>query len=449
MAVTPSDPLHSQDARTQAEIVRVRASGVLGVGGRLTELFDFLVERSAQNDAPKEAEIALAVFGKSETDASRDDPVARVYVHRLRKRLEDFYLRSGAPSAVRLEIPKGEYRVVGVLAETAPLARTDEIRLFETEDASLPPTPPSAFDRPHKRNWPILVGAALAGLLVVGNVAAWAAFARKPADPAAEVRNSPIWSDLSSSSRPLLIVVGDYYIFGEYQDRLFLKRLVRDFAINSKNDLLQRYGSDPKEWDHYGDVALQYLPTSAAFALADLAPLFSKDRQVQVVLASELTPDKIKTSDLIYVGLLSGLGDLKNPVFANSRFSIGESYDQLVDHETNQTYTSEAFLSAPGDTMYRDFGFFASFKGPSGNRIAILAGERDTALMGVAESLSKPASLEALRKAVKDNGSFEALYEIKGQKQVSLEAKVVATAALDSAAIWAGGKANPVSFPAE
>jgi hypothetical protein len=294
-----------------------------------------------------------------------------------------------------------------------------------------------------------VAGAALAGLLVLGNVAAWAAFARKPPDPAAAIRNSAIWSGLSASTRPLLVVVGDYYIFGEYQDRLFLKRLVRDFSINSKDDLLQRYGSDPKEWDHYGDVGLQYLPTSAAFALADLAPLFSKDRQVQVVLASELTPDKIKTSDVIYVGLLSGLGDLKNPVFANSRFSIGETYDQLVDRETRQTYTSEAFLAAPGDTMYRDFGFFASFRGPSGNHIAILAGERDTALMGVAENLTRPASLEALGKMAKDNGSFEALYEIKGQKQVNLEARVVATANIDSAAIWAGGKSNPVSFPAE
>ena len=106
-------------------------------------------------------------------------------------------------------------------------------------------------------------------------------------------------------------------------------------------------------------------------------------------------------------------------------------------------------VAAPGDTMYRDFGFFASFRGPTGNRIAVLAGERDTALMGVAENLSRPSSLETLRKAVKDTGSFEALYEIKGQKQVNLEARVVATASIDSAAIWTGGKTAEVSFPAE
>lgn len=444
MTVTPFEPLHAQDTRTQAEIVRVRASGVLGAGGRLTELFDFLVECSARNESPKEAEIALSVFGKGDPDASRDDPVARVYIHRLRKRLEDFYLRNGAPSGVRLEIPRGEYRIVGLPAEATSATAPDEAGAEMDE-----PADETVAAAPRKSRWRIPAVAAFAALLVAGNVAAWAAFTHKTPDAASAVRNSPIWADLTGSQRPLLVVVGDYYIFAEYQDRLFLKRLVRDFSINSKDDLLQRYGADPKEWDHYGDVGLQYLPTSAAFALADLAPLFSKDRQVQVVLASELTPDKMKASDIIYVGLLSGLGDLKNPVFVNSRFSIGETYDQIVDRKTKETYTSEAFLASPGDTMYRDFGFFASFRGPSGNRIVIVAGERDTALMGVAENLSKPAGLEALGKAAGNSKSFEALYEVKGQKHVNLEARILATANIDSAAIWTGDKTRVVSFPAE
>ena len=440
MTVTPSEPLHAQDPRTQAEIVRVRASGVLGESGRLNELFDFLVERSAQDESPKEAEIALAVFGKAEGAVARDDATARVYVHRLRKRLEDFYLRNGAPSGFRLEIPKGEYRIVGAPATDEPTASAED----DPSESDQPPVAP-----PQKRRWLAPVATALACLIVVGNVAAWAVFAHGPSDRATAMRNSPVWSDFSRDKRPLLVVVGDYYIFGEYQDRLFLKRLVRDFSINSKSDLLQRYGADPKEWDHYGDVALEYLPTSAAFALADLAPLLGDERPVQVVLASELTPDKIKTNDILYVGLLSGMGDLKNPVFVNSRFTIGESYDELVDRKTTKTYTSEAFISAPEDTMYRDFGYFSSFKGPSGNRIAIVAGERDTALMGVAESLSRAGGLDPLRKPARDGGSFEALFEIKGQKQVNLETRILATSAIDSAAIWAGGKANAVSFPAE
>ena len=114
MSVTPTEPNSLLDPATIAEIARVREAGVLGQSGRLLELFDFLALRSAEGRPPKEAEIALAVFGKSDVEAMRDDPVARVYIHRLRKRLDEFYMRNGTPAGVRLDIPKGDYRIVGV-----------------------------------------------------------------------------------------------------------------------------------------------------------------------------------------------------------------------------------------------------------------------------------------------------------------------------------------------
>jgi len=69
--------------------------------------------------------------------------------------------------------------------------------------------------------------------------------------------------------------------------------------------------------------------------------------------------------------------------------------------------------------------------------------------MGVAESLTRPSGLEAVRKAVKDPSQFEAVFEIKGQKQVNLETRILASGPIDSSAIWSGAKANTVSFPAE
>ena len=99
MTVTPPEFANVLDAPTLAEISRVRESGVLGATGRLVELFDFLASRSADNRPPKEAEIALAVFGKADSEALRDDPVARVYIHRLRKKL--------APSVVGIRTIRG------------------------------------------------------------------------------------------------------------------------------------------------------------------------------------------------------------------------------------------------------------------------------------------------------------------------------------------------------
>lgn len=441
MTVTPSDPGNALCPATRAEVERVRASGALGASGRLIELFDYLVVRSEENRPPKEAEIAFAVFGKADADSLRDDPVARVYIHRLRKRLDDFYLRNGMPDGVRLDIPKGDYRIVCASPEKVgahSLAIAEPVEPADIEPAA----------KPRKIRWGA-IAAAFAAVAVTANVAAWTMFVNRPAPAVQSLASTGLWSEIANSERPLLIVVGDYYIFGEYEDRLALKRLIRDFSINSKEDLIRHYREDPQGFDRYSDVALQYLPASAAFALADLAPLLRDGRDVQVTLASELTPDRLKSDDIIYVGLLSGMGPLRDPVFAQSRFKFGESYDQIVDRNSGKTYTSEAFLAAPSDTMYRDYGFFSTFKGPAGNRIAILSGSRDTAVMGVAEKVTRVASLSELEKNTQGVADFEMLFEVKGQKHVNLETRPLVSYEIDSSSIWTGANANTGAFPSE
>jgi hypothetical protein len=442
MTVTAAEPINALDHATLAEIARVRQSGVLGATGRLVELFDFLAARSADNRPPKEAEIALAVFGKNDPEAMRDDPVARVYIHRLRKRLDDFYLRNGAPGGVRLDIPKGDYRIVAASNDTGETAAIAAGASTSSETTIAAPTPPQS-----RKRW-ALIAAGIAVLAIGANIAAWAAFANRPAEKS-QIANTGIWGDIANSPRPLLIVVGDYYMFGEYEDRVKLKRLVRDFTINSKEDLIHSQRGDPAAFDRYSDIAMQYLPASAAYALTDLAPLLREGRKVEVSLASELTPERLKTDDIIYVGLLSGLGPLRDPVFSQSRFAFGETYDQIVDRKTGRTYTSEAFLAAPGDNMYSDYGFFSTFEGPGGNRIAIVSGTRDAAVMGVAETLSRIESLERFEKKTPKDQDFESLLVVKGQKHTNLEAQVIASYDLDSSSIWAGGTANPASLPAK
>ncbi len=441
MSVTPADEPNSLPPATLAEVMRVRESGVLGASGRLVELFEYLVTRSGEERSPKEAEIALAVFGKSDSDAMRDDPVARVYIHRLRKRLDEFYLRHGMPGGVRLDIPKGDYRIVCIdpVANTVPA-------LPGVASGEVSPQAVAPGVQPRKFRWRVIAAAA-AALLVAGNIGAWAVLAGKPAQTT--IADTAMWSDIAHSKRPLLVVVGDYYMFGEYENQVSLKRLIRDFAINSKEDLVRQYRNDPAQFDRYSDVALQYLPASAAYALTDLAPIMKDGRDVQVVLASELTPDRLKSSDIIYVGLLSGMGALRDPVFAQSKFRFGESFDEIVDRTSGKHYVSEAFLAAPSDTMYRDYGFFSTFEGPSGNRIAILSGSRDTAVMGVAEKLTQVDSLEKLREKLTNAKDFEALFEVKGQKHVNLETHVLASYELDSSSIWTGANANTAKFPTE
>ena len=93
------------DGAFAVEVERLRRGGALGESGRQLELFEFLAARGADAAPATQAEIAEAVFGQTET--SVDDATVRVYIHRLRKRLEEHYAANGNAGRTQLTIPTG------------------------------------------------------------------------------------------------------------------------------------------------------------------------------------------------------------------------------------------------------------------------------------------------------------------------------------------------------
>ncbi len=404
----------------------LRARHALGRSDSLNRLFDFLAECAAAGAKPKEFEVAAAVFGRGSAFDGAQDASVRVAVHRLRRKLDDFYAGAGRDDAVRLAIPKGEYRMI---AEGRPV---------ETDAGAAP----SAGRWPR---WAWIVAA-----VVALNLALWAAFwATHRADRGpAEARASAPWSDLAASEAPTLLVLGDYYIFGEIDEQAGINRLVRQYSINSAADLDDWLMDNPKAMGKYRDLNLYYLPVGAAFALRSIVPVVSHGlgrNDVRVVMASDLTPDMLKRNNIVYLGYLSGLGVLKTPVFAASHFQVGETYDELIDTGTRRVYASQEGQPGPDDANRRDYGYVAAFRGPSGNRIVVIAGARDTGLQEAAEALASPGELKGLRNALHGADSFEALYEAEGIGRASLGGRRVVAAPRTKVDPWT---AQPnLSFP--
>jgi hypothetical protein len=415
----------AESLRSHAE--RLKASGVLGRSPLMQRLFDFLLECSIIGKAPKEIEVAVDAFGKgAEFDVSQDAMV-RVYIHKLRRKLEEFYAGPGAAEPVRLSIPKGEYRfVVETAAAVAPVVDDEELAI------AAPPAPP--------RRWlvPVLVASAV---LNIGILAFVFLRASQPSDDLSAVRTNAIWAPLLKDDRPIFVVVGDYYIFGETDDSMEVKRLVREFDINSPQDLENRMKLNPELADRYMDMELAYLPTASAYALRDVMPVLAPvNKRVRIVTMSQLNPAVIKSSDIVYMGYLSGLGMLSDYVFASSRLAVGDSFDEIVDRTTKQRYISQATgASIRGERKFHDYGYFATFAGPSGNHIVVIAGTRDVAAMHMAETLTTPHGLQALSASATKMPGFEALYEVYGMDKLNLDGKLLLTSPLDSTTIWTGG----------
>jgi hypothetical protein len=144
----------------------------------------------------------------------------------------------------------------------------------------------------------------------------------------------------------------------------------------------------------------------------------------------------LKTSNVIYIGYLSGMGMLSDLVFSGSRFDVGESFDVLIDRTSGKHYISQAALPVPGEQTYHDFGYFATFAGPTGNQIMIIAGTRDVAVMHTAESISHPESLQQLTARSGNARSFDALYDVFAMDGTNLNGTLLLTGKIDTARIW-------------
>jgi hypothetical protein len=375
----------------------VRASRTLGESGRLRELFDYLAARGPAAGSASQAEIADAVFGQPNTEG--DDATARVYIHRLRKRLEDFYTASGdGPGGARLILPAGTY-ALRLVAEVVTAAE--------------------ARNRPTGRQWLALAAAAA---LALAFALGWALSGSRGTPTA-----NAFWQPFLDSDRPIVIVVGDYYMFGEIDPvRPEQSRLIRDFRIDSPTDLASMQEAEPDRYGNAEDVGLTYLPLSTAYGLRHIVPVLAGGgRSVHVIAASELDADTLREANIVYVGLIGAMGLLEDPTFMGSGFAVGETYDEIVDKAAHRSYISEEARSLAAPVFYRDYGYVARFRAPGGSLVAVVAGARETALRGIAPIVADSPLPDRIEALADDDAGFEALYQITGQQGADLSERLL------------------------
>lgn len=411
---------------SDAEIIveharRIIASGALGRSRSYVRLLEYLVECSGRGARPKEMEIAADVFGKGQDFDPNQDAFVRVYVHNLRQKLEKYYATQPPGGGVRISIPRGEYRLTVIpmaAAEQAPRAHAVS------------------------RRWRMGIGIAVAVLLAINLAAVYLLRDGATGSGGARaVARSPLWAELLDDDLPILVVVGDYFIFAELDDYGSVSRLVREFDVNSSDDLGALFVSDPDLLARYMDLDLTYLPQGSASALSDvLRVVYAADKPVQISTMTELRVADLKAHHIVYVGYISALGSLTDFVFASSGLRVGASFDELQNLRTGEYYLSGAAI--PGATNYEDYGLVSTFPGPDGNQFLIVAGTRDSGLMHAAHAISTPEDVDSLEGALAAESAqgsavaFEALYRVTGFDRMNLDAMLVYNSRLDYRSIW-------------
>ena len=395
-------------------IDRIIESGALGRGHTYTKLLSYLANRAARGEVPKEFDISVDVFGKSTSNVDAADAQTRVHVYKLRARLDAFYAGAGKAEPFRLEIPKGTYQLVATANDVVAEA----------------PRPPA-------RTWRRYAVVGLLAVSLLANVAWLARWPRQAEPPRAD---SAVWEALGDGGRPVLIALGDHFFFGENSTHV----RIRDVAINSEAELRasSSYGAKP------GLVfeTLSYLPRSTVFALQTLLPdAGAAPPEVVLKLVSEVTPEDLHSHDVIYIGFVRAMAILRDYYFTRSNFAA----DAPLFMSLTNSHSGEVFTrSGPGPQHNRDYGLFARFTGPAGNRIVVLAGIGDVGVSAVVRAMHSDSGREvseALLDTAEIGGAqdFELLIEAEGHSRTDLDFAIVGAYPLRASGVSASPPALP------
>jgi len=402
---------------------RIVASGKLGRSKNYSAILEYLVQCSIAGKSPKEIEIATHVLGRPEDFDVATDSTVRVYMHQLRKKLDSYYLSHEQDASHRIVIPKGQYTIAAL-----PLVE-------KTGSATLAESGSLGRSGLNSGLLVVLIALLLSNLLYMVS-----RDSQYRSGNALVIAENPIWAPLLDDELPIMLVMGDYYIFGELNANGNIMRMVREFNVNSKSDLEDLQFSEIERASQYLDLDLSYMPEGSAFALAKIVPVLEESgKTVTITMMSDLTTSDIRSNHIVYIGYISALEKLTKMAFAGSGLSIGRSYDELLNVATDEYYTSDAGLPENGEP-FRDYGMFSTFPAGSNSHVVVISGMRDAGLMHTAQALSDGNTLEDMIAAL-DGGpanSFEALFEVFGVDRMNFDANLIYTKPLDATLIWGG-----------
>ena len=411
---------------------RIMESGVLGRSKNYSALLEYLVQCSLSGKSPKEIEIAVDVFNRGDSfDVSADSSV-RVYIHQLRKKLDAYYQSNEKDTVFRIVIPKGQYTILA--QQRTPIS---PVQLSRGEQRS---------------NLRVNNGLLLAVIILLAvNLLYMGITGRGSTLEISQATSEhPVWNSVLQDDQPILIVMGDYYIFGELNANGNVARMVREFNVNSSSDLEEMQFTDFDRAENYLDLDLSYMPEGSAFALARIVPILQEGgKTVNISMMSDLTTADIRENHIVYIGYISGLEKLTDMTFSGSGLSLGRSYDELVNVQTQEYYTSDAGLPEEGQP-FRDYGMFSTFPVSTDTQVVLISGMRDAGLMHTAQALSDSEALNDLVVAIDNDtdeavASFEVLFEVLGIDRMNFDANLVYAELLDTSQIWAIPEPNQLN----
>lgn len=387
----------------EQQVEEIISGGALGKSDAFVRLLRFLADRAKTQKSIKEIEIAIEVFGRDETFDVTQDSLVRVYIHKLRTKLDSFYQTTDNKYSERLIIPKGSYLLQLEKNNSAPSTSKQITRFLSPTQLAV-----------------ILLSLVVGAMTVIG----FNHFSAQSRANALAI-NSPIWSPLTYSGTPLLVVVGDQFIFSEVTVEFEQLREIRDFSISGSADFERRLNADQNFAQSHRDFGVRYLPSAAASAIREFAVFASRLPDWRVKLASEVEAEDLENFNILYLGHYTALGGLKELAFAGSSLQLHPNGNLLIQQETGEVFVGAGQLGSGYRDRYIDYAVLRKLSLESGNSLFVLMSARDPGLENLASFVFSNGGTEDIEsRLMQPVEDFEVLLEVSGTGQDDLISQI-------------------------
>lgn len=365
---------------------------------RYPALFRFIVKETlaGRGEFLKERLLGVQVFGRPNDYDTASDPVVRVTVAEIRKRIAQYYHDEGHTHELRIELLPGRYepefrlrRDAGqhVIVAAPPASFSEPLHALATSTPTEGPHPPLAAPARQVRGRMLLFCSAVALTLGLFAFFAWPAL-----HPTALSR---FWSPVLAGRQPVLLCLpvagGKYGVAAS-------SKILLPSQLNSKPPVVS--GSY---------LALESLGENVVFSdvramtrLSDLLAQHNVEQRIR--LNTAVTLDDLRQGPAILVGAMDNPWTLR--AISHLRYQFGGSDEEsywVVDTKTGRPSEWSLDLKAPITSVTRDYAIIARIHAEdTGQPQVIVAGIGMSGTAAAGELLTNPAQMEALRLRVGD-----------------------------------------------
>ncbi len=349
------------------------------------KLLKYLTEATIEGKRPKEFTIGLDVFNHKADDPATSN--VRVYVHKLRKKLDTYYNKEGIHDPIRFSIPKGSY----------------SIEFKNKKDVS--------YQTRVKYLWISLAAAIL--LFIIHLL-----FFVNPKSDNEKLKKTAFWHEFFDNGKETVIVAGDFFMFTDLkiEDERGLNWNIRDTRVNSEEQFMEIINNDsllhPEDFRILSDVT--YMPRDALFSMQYIIPvLHDNNVPYQIVLSSNFKWDIFNNYNIIYIGAFKNLKTLSilteklGISFNNSSGEISVKGPEGVNN-----YSSYFFIN---DNKNIDYTLVSKMPGSDNNIIYLFVSNND---IGCIESVKYFTQLDSVKsfddRILNDAHYFKAIYKAEG-----------------------------------